>query len=263
MVETPTIRLVSLDFDGTILTYDDPAGVFHPEAIAALNRLEGLGVRWCANSGRDLPDQLGVLERSLAAGLTHHPVALICSESLVYLREGNGYRDLDPWNKSAHASLRSCHVRVQRSIAHRLDHIQRTYTPISTLLGDLYTAFFVHDRDGQPERLHREMEQWVAELEGVMLTRNGGWVAAMPSELGKGNALAAYADSCGLTPDAILAVGDHFNDLTMLSGEAARHVGCPADAIPEVRQAVRRANGIVAKESGPLGTVEVISTLLG
>jgi len=260
--QTVDVRLISLDFDGTILVYDDPAGVFHPDVIRFLNQLPFRGVQWCANSGRDFADQLGVLERSRQRGLTCMPEALICSESLVYVREGGEYHPLQPWNDEAHRWLAACHAVAQERIKPHLDDLQRRYEPISTLIGELYTAFFVRDHDGLPVSLFHEINRMLEGVEGVMLTRNGGWVAVMHAALGKGNALSAYARHVGLERNHILAVGDQYNDLPMLHRDVARHVGCPGDAIPEVRQAVRKAGGHVAEAVGPLGTLEVMSALL-
>jgi len=256
------IRLISLDFDGTILVYDDPAGVFHPDVIELLNSLDTKGIRWCANSGRDFKDQISVLDRSCARGLKHMPDALICSESVVYVRDGAQYQSLEPWNAKAHEGLRDCHARVQQRLDSQLTYIQKTYLPISTMIGDLFTAFFVHDKDDLPIKLFNDLKRFLDGLEGVMLTRNGGWVAVMHDELGKGQALKAYANFINLPNCHILAVGDQYNDLPMLILEVARHVGCPGDAIAEVRQAVNKAGGHVAKSHGPLGTIEVIKTLL-
>ena len=262
-VKVADIRLISLDFDGTILVYDDPEGVFHPEVIELLNSLEGQGIRWCANSGRDYNDQMAVLGRSCERGLAFMPDALICSESLVYVRNGSGYVSLEPWNSQAHADLRECHARVQARLDTHLGYIQKTYTPISTLIGDLFTAFFIHDRDGMPTRLFHDLTRFLSGMEHVMLTRNGGWVAVMHDALGKGNALKAYASHLDLPRDHILAIGDQYNDLPMLIQDVASHLGCPGDAIPEVRQAVSKAGGVVAKEIGPCGTIEVIRHLTG
>jgi len=261
-VTAADIRLISLDFDGTILVYDDPAGVFHPEVIKLLNALDAKGIRWCANSGRDFKDQMSVLERSCARGLTHMPDALICSESVVYVRDGAHYHSLEPWNAQAHEGLRDCHARVQQRLDGELTYIQKTYLPISTMIGDLFTAFFVHDKDDLPIKLFNDLKRFLDGLDGVMLTRNGGWVAVMHDELGKGQALKAYAKYIGLPNRHILAVGDQYNDLPMLILDVARHVGCPGDAIVEVRQAVKKAGGHVAESKGPLGTIEVIRTLL-
>lgn len=258
---TSTIQLISLDFDGTILVYDDPAGVFHPTVIELLNSLEASGIRWCANSGRDFPDQEKVLARSCARGLTFLPDALICSESVVYVRQDGCYVPLEPWNSKAHENLLDCHARAQKKLDSQLSYIQKTYQPISTMIGDLFTAFFIHDKDGLPIKLFNDLNRFLKGLDGVMLSRNGGWVAVMHEGLGKGHALKAYARHINMAPDHILAIGDQYNDLPMLILDVARHVGCPGDAIPEVRQAVRKAGGVVAEASGPLGTVEVIKKL--
>lgn len=262
VVKGTDIRLISLDFDGTILVYDDPAGVFHPEVIALLNELDEMGIRWCANSGRDFKDQVGVLDRSRNRGLKHLPDALICSESVVYVREGDRYVSLEPWNARAHDGLRDCHARVQQRLDSQLGYIQKTYLPISTMIGDLFTAFFVHDKEDLPVKLFNDLARFLDGLDGVMLTRNGGWVAVMHDELGKGQALKAYTKSIGLPNSHILAIGDQYNDLPMLILDVAQHVGCPGDAIAEVRQAVKKAGGHVAESHGPLGTIEVIKTLL-
>jgi HAD superfamily hydrolase (TIGR01484 family) len=256
------IRLISLDFDGTILVYDDPAGVFHPEVISILNLLEEKDIQWCANSGRDYADQLGVIERSRERGLTHLPVALICSESLVYVQNSDGYHELAPWNAQAHDALRVCHSLVQARLGNRLEYIEKKYQPITTMVGELYTAFFIRDHEGMPVALFHELNRFLDGIDEAMLTRNGGWVAVMHRALGKGHALNAYAAHAGLASDHILCVGDQYNDLPMLNRDVARFLGCPGDAIPEVRHAVGKAGGIIAEAPGPLGTLEVIRTLL-
>lgn len=256
------VRLISLDFDGTILVYDDPEGVFHPEVITFLNSLEELGVRWCANSGRDRADQLAVIERSRERGLTFMPDALICSESMVYVKAGSDYTSLEPWNSSAHACLRACHREVQARLSDHLDYIQKVYQPISTLIGEHFTAFFVRDHDQLPQRLLKDIGRFTAGVADMMLTRNGGWVSLMHTSLGKGNALKEYARHIDLKPDHILAVGDQYNDLPMLRTDVAKHLGCPGNAIPEVIQTVSMAGGHVARAHGPLGTIEVMRARL-
>ncbi len=45
----------------------------------------------------------------------------------------------------------------------------------------------------------------------------------------------------------LIAIGDGINDITMLNGGVTKCVGCPANAAPEVIQAVRKAGGIVSE----------------
>lgn len=257
------VRLISLDFDGTILSYDHPEGVFHPGIIEILNQLDGSGIQWVANSGRDMPDQVAVINRSVERGLRHLPAALVCMETLVFVRKGTSYEPLEDWNQQAHQRMKTCHARVHARLREKLDYINGKYNPKLSAIGEWFTAFLLHDKDGgAPLSLHQDLERFLDGFDDVMLSRNGGWVAVNHRELGKGNALLAYARHAGISSASILAVGDHHNDLPMLLPEVAGYLGCPGDAIPEVRQAIRNAGGIIAKNPGPVGTAEIIQSLV-
>ncbi len=262
-ITTSEIKLICLDFDGTILIYDDEEiGHFHPDVITLLNSLEEKGIVWCANSGRDKEDQLAVIERAKASGLTHMPVALVCSESFIYMKNGSGYYELEPWNTYAREMLRDCHTEVQKKLCDKFVYIEETYTPISSLVGECFTAFFIPDRDNLPGKLFDELKQFTEGVGNIMITRNGGWVTVMHVMLGKGNALKEFMRHRGLESCDALTVGDHLNDLTMLKKEIAHYLGCPGNAAQEVKDAVRTEGGIVADEHGALGTIQIIRSCL-
>lgn len=258
MIEPNAIRLVSLDFDGTILSYDDPAGVIHHDVIPVLNEMADRGIRWVANSGRELADQRDVVERSRRRGLTNLPVAYICTETTVHVVRGRSCEPLQPWNRIAHEQLLAFHARVQDQLGDMLDDIKRIYQPDMYLVGEHYTAFLLRDHQLAEHRLFPEIERRLAGLDKVLMSRNGGWVAVNHADLGKGNALRAYAEHAGYQAGEILAIGDHHNDLPKLETGVARHVGCPGDAIPEVKAAVLAAGGMVATLPGPAGTAQII-----
>jgi hydroxymethylpyrimidine pyrophosphatase-like HAD family hydrolase len=256
------IRLVCLDFDGTIMTYDEPAECFHPAVIDCLNHLLELGVNWCTNSGRDMESQVAVLEQSYRKGLHHRPVALMCCESLIYTQSNGAYIPLEPWNSRVREEMTVFHRQVQHLLEPHLQRIGRTYEPFPVLVGEHYTAFQVADSDDRPLRLYEDVNELLASVPGIMISRNGGWIAVLAEHLGKGNILGDFASRAGYDRAEILAVGDQFNDLNMLDGAVAMHAGCPADAIVEVRETVRTARGYVARAQGPLGTVEAIEHFL-
>lgn len=252
------LNLVSLDFDGTVMVYPDPTGVFHPNVIEALNALKPLGIRWCTNSGRSYDDQLLVLARCIAAGLTHLPDALICSESFVYVRDGAEFRPLESWNQRAEQLLAECRDRTQKVLEPHLPRLNKKFPELAVVDDPLFTALLIPELDGYPTALYREIRQILVEVPGTYISRNGGWVVILHEAVGKGPALSAFARFKGIEPDQILAIGDHYNDLTMLDGTHARRVGCPGDAIAEIQETVRRANGYVAQAGGPEGTLEVL-----
>lgn len=257
------IRLLSLDLDGTIMVYDDPAPRIHPGVIDLLNELQVSGIAWCINSGRDLPDQLTVLKASQAQGLRHMPVGLVCAESMAYVHQDDTYRPLEPWNTRALHDLIRLHARVRDRLRPHHDWIEKQFKPKGVYVGEHYTAYEVREDGELPRRLFRELEALLAGLPGLMLTRNGPWVAVLLKRLGKGNTLKAFARETGFAPGEILAVGDQYNDLNMLDGSAAHHVGCPENAIPEVVDRVLKCGGFVASRPGPEGTLDVVRHFLG
>lgn len=256
------IRLVCLDFDGTILVYDEQPGIFHPAAIDMLNGLEARGIAWCTNSGRDAEGQMKILELSRARGLRHMPAVLLCSESFIYEKRNGAYESSEPWNSTARKTLRRFHRGVQEAVRPNLGDWIARYRP-EVYIAEEYTTFNVLDEDGLPLLFHGDIERAVRGISGAVISRNGGWISVMPSELGKGNTLLAYLHQVALDPRHALAIGDHLNDINMLNGAAARHVACPANAVAEVVDTVNAAGGYVAKADGPEGTVEAVGYFLG
>ena len=63
--------------------------------------------------------------------------------------------------------------------------------------------------------------------------------------------------------EAIFAAGDHHNDISMLDGRYAAYPSCPANAIAEVKEAVRRADGRVAENEFGAGVHEALVHFAG
>ncbi len=255
------IRLICLDFDGTIMAYEDRRGFFHPAAADLLNELGSRGVLWCTNSGRDVKSQLEILRFSWGRGLRHLPSALLCGESLIFEQRVSSYVALEPWNSAVLGRLRVFHERIQKHVRPMLEDWREEYR-LAEYLGEHYTVLSVEDTDGQADRLYGEMTAVIGGQAGVLITRNGGWLSVLPDDLGKGNVLKGYMKVAAVPPGRTLAVGDHYNDISMLDGSCATYVGCPGDAVPEVVETVEKAGGYVARAGGPEGTVEVIRHFL-
>ena len=256
------IRLICLDFDGTIMVYDEPPGFFHPAAIDMLNGLVEREIGWCTNSGRDAEGQMKILELSRARGLRHMPAVLLCSESFIFEPRDGTYAPSEPWNSAAKKTLRRFHRVIQEAVRPELDDWIARYRP-EVYIAEEYTTFNVAETDGQPSRFHAEIEAAIRGIPNTVVSRNGGWISVLPEELGKGNTLLGYLRLAGLQAGNALAIGDHLNDINMLNGNAARHVACPANAVAEVVDAVTIAGGYVAKAAGPEGTVEAVRHFLG
>ena len=66
------------------------------------------------------------------------------------------------------------------------------------------------------------------------------------------------AERWGIEPAQILAVGDNYNDISMLQPEVCEACGCPANALAEVKKYVESRGGKVASNPGSVGVMEVM-----
>jgi hydroxymethylpyrimidine pyrophosphatase-like HAD family hydrolase len=82
------------------------------------------------------------------------------------------------------------------------------------------------------------------------------------SAYNKGTALAEIARRLQISPSEILAAGDHYNDLPMLTPTIARWLVAPANAIPLVQQQVLEAGGYVSKRPQGEGVAQGIEFCL-
>src|SRR5207248_10415546 len=77
--------------------------------------------------------------------------------------------------------------------------------------------------------------------------RNTIYLRFCHADYHKGAALGELARLIDIPRENIFAAGDHHNDISMLNGDAAGMPSCPANAIDEVKAAVRGAGGYVAR----------------
>ncbi len=93
--------------------------------------------------------------------------------------------------------------------------------------------------------------------------RNTIYLRFCHADYHKGAALEELSRLTEIPHANIFAAGDHHNDLSMLDGRYAALPACPANAIAEVKEAVRRASGWVAEKEYGAGVHEALRHFLG
>src|SRR5205085_1731689 len=88
--------------------------------------------------------------------------------------------------------------------------------------------------------------------------RNTIYLRFCHADYHKGAALGELARLIQIPRERIFAAGDHHNDLSMLDGRFAAMPACPANAIDEVKQAVRAAGGYVGSRDYGAGVYEAL-----
>jgi hydroxymethylpyrimidine pyrophosphatase-like HAD family hydrolase len=88
--------------------------------------------------------------------------------------------------------------------------------------------------------------------------RNTVYLRFCHADYHKGTALAELSRLLEMPREHVFAAGDHHNDISMLDGRFAQYSACPANAISEVKEAVRSAGGYVATRESGAGVHEAL-----
>ena len=249
------IRLLSTDFDGTLVAHsNDP--VLDSACMEHIEKLQAEGVIWAINTGRSVE----LLESGLADfKFPIHPDFILTSERDIFRPSSNGekWEPFGDWNErvarehaqlfhSAKAVLAEVVDFVNQKTKARL--IYETNEPVGLIASsdeemDQVTEFIEQARNKQPKFNYQ---------------RNTIYLRFCHADYHKGAALGELARLIEVPRENIFAAGDHHNDIPMLDGQAAAMPACPANAIDEVKAAVRGAGGYVARRDHGAGVHEAL-----
>ena len=221
-----------------------------------IQELQQGGAVWAINTGRSMP--------LLESGLTDfdfpvRPDFILTSERDVFRRGKNGHawEPFGDWN----AKVAQDHVELYASAssiyAEVLDFVQRNTR-----------ARILHERHG-PEGVIAQNEEEMARIISFIdearaahpkfhYQHNTVYLRFCHADYHKGAALAELSRLIEVPREQTFAAGDHHNDLSMLDGRYAAFPACPANAIAEVKAAVRDAGGYVAEGECGAGVYEAL-----
>ena len=253
--------LLCFDFDGTFIDQAQPERL-DPELTDALQMMRDRGALFAINTGRSLAQAVaGVNE----LGLRDIPDYLIAWERELY--EPTRFRrwiDLGDWNRRSrkdHRRLFRSHKRLLKAIrAHVHEHsgarwIEEPHEPAGIIARD------------EPEMDHLaefiDTQIAAAKSQSLAYERNSIYLRFAHAGYNKGTALAELRTLLGIAAERTFAIGDNHNDLSMLTSGVASMVACPANTVPDVRDAVSSAGGYVAGKPSGAGVAEAIGHFFG
>lgn len=248
------IRLLSTDFDGTLVDHDARPPV-QPLLFETLAELQRRGVLWAVNTGRDLAFILhGLSEYAFPM----EPDFILTNEREVFHRNESGqWQDYGDWNRRCNQA----HDLLFQEEALLVENVRR-YLEASGHSRAIYEeGRFV----GVVSRDDAAMDEVVEFLHGSRAPeslfhyqRNTIFLRFCHLHYSKGAALGELGRLTGISAGETFAAGDHYNDLSMLDGEYARWPAAPANAIAPVREQVLAAGGYVATQRCSAGVVEAL-----
>jgi len=252
-MDSETLGLIALDFDGTSAVYE-PQLALHPGCLDIISEFLDRGFGWVINSDR-FTDTL--VEVANVLPLSLRPDGILSAQRFIHTRTADGaYEPLQQWNDSR----MELHTALWKEISPGFDDWQREieseFTICERYVDDLVFAYRVPASENTAlcERMRGYIRPWPK----AQLSGNHEWSFILHADFSKAALLEHYCAVCGIDTQKIIAVGDGFNDISMLSAGLTSNAGCPADASSEVIAAVRAGGGYVAGCSGPEGTIEVL-----
>jgi HAD superfamily hydrolase (TIGR01484 family) len=249
------IRLLSTDFDGTLVAHgSDP--VLDAGCIECIEALQRNGVLWAINTGRSVD----LLESGLVDfAFPIHPDFILTSERDIFRRSENGDRwePFGDWNNRVAREHSQLFHSARSVLAEVVDFVTQK-TRARLLYHSAGLEGLVAENEEELDRVTAFIDQAREKQPKFHYQRNTVYLRFCHADYHKGAALAELSRLLEIPASAIFAAGDHYNDISMLDGRFARYPACPANAIPEVKDAVRSAGGYVASKSHGAGVHEAL-----
>ncbi|MEP6936837.1 MAG: HAD hydrolase family protein [Chthoniobacterales bacterium] len=254
------IRLLSTDFDGTLVAHDsDP--VLDAKCMALIGELQKSGAMWAINTGRSLELlESGLLDFEFPV----HPDYILTSERDIFQPSPTDGRwePFGDWNDRCardHAELYHSAESVlgevvnfvtQNTKARLINHSLGLEGLIATDEQEMnrITAFIDKAREKQP-KFHYQ--------------RNTVYLRFCHADYNKGAALVELSRLIEIPAEETFAAGDHHNDISMLDGRCAKFPACPGNAIYAVKQTVSQSGGYVAQAACGAGVYEALRYFTG
>ncbi|HVV01363.1 MAG TPA: HAD family hydrolase [Verrucomicrobiae bacterium] len=251
------IQLISTDFDGTLFAeFENPP---IPHALQEqIRRLQQQGAKWVINTGREMASLMESLARG---GIGIEPDHLILVEREIYCHQESKYQAVAEWNAACALDHERLFARLQPDLKGIYEWINARFH--ARVYEDPYSPFcLIASSNSDADIIHKYLEDYAAGIPELTVVRNDVYARFSHTAYNKGTALAELTQRLGLTRDAVFTVGDHLNDLPMLSRTYARCLGAPANAVERVKQHVRQQGGYVSELPHGHGVLDSIQHYL-
>ncbi|MDR2462245.1 MAG: HAD hydrolase family protein [Verrucomicrobiales bacterium] len=251
--------LISTDFDGTLIL-DYTTSSLAPRFFKCLQKLRRTRrVVWLLNTGREW-SSLDEIFNTLA--MPCHPDWLALLEREIYRFANRQPVPLSHWNRHCADTHRDLFARAAPALKQLRRHIAQS--GIAEVIPDDASPYGIRaNTPADADRIAAEAASLLADFPEMMLMRNSVYARFAHVDFHKGSCLATIAREEGVSLQNIFAVGDHLNDLHMLHPRYASHLACPANAEPQVKQAIRAHGGYVARAAAADGVAEALGHFFG
>ena len=236
------IKLISTDFDGTLFAeFENPPVPVKLQEL--IGRLQAQGVIWVINTGRDLSGLMEALGRSR---LSVKPDYLVLVEREIYCHEDSRYVELADWNRDCSRAHAELFLRVREDVPKLMAWVNERFS--ATVYEDPYSPFcLIAEKNADADIIHSYLDQYCEKVPNLTVVRNDVYARFSHSGYNKGTALQELSRRLKISPENVLAAGDHLNDLPMLLTQYAKYLVAPVNAVETVKATVRSQDGFVSE----------------
>ncbi len=249
-----SIRLLSLDFDGTLVSsfLATSEEIAAPDLVSCLNHLRRHGTIFALNTGRTLP----LVDQALELFPVRPDYALTAEREL-FRWDGGRWEDLGDWNERCREAHDNLSVRSAK-LRSKIERFVEKKTGARLYYQDGRCEGIVARDDAEMDAIERFLEGEQPAVPDFSYQRNSIYLRFCHRAYDKGSVLGELQRVLGIDPAETFAAGDNFNDLPMLRPSCAAWLACPANSIDEVKSAVIGHGGFVAERESGAGVAEAL-----
>jgi len=250
-------KLISTDFDGTLFAeFENPPVPMELQLLIA--DLQQRGVKWVINTGRDLSSLMETMGRT---GMSIEPDYLVLVEREIHCHNDSSYVAVQEWNKACTQTHADLFARVQADVPRIVEWIKARFH--AHIYEDAYSPLcLVASNSSEMDAIHEFLEAYCRTMPHLTVVRNDVYARFSHQAYNKGTALAEVTRKLQLDSSQVFAIGDHLNDLPMLSKRFAGFLAAPANAVTQVQNCVRQQGGLICSRAHGEGVAEAIKFYL-
>ncbi len=251
------IKLISTDFDGTLFAEFENPPIPHA-LLDLIGDLQARGAKWVINTGREMSSLMETLAR---AGISLEPDYLVLVEREIHWHDNSQYVGLHEWNSACARIHAELFALIQPALPQVVAAINERFH--ASIYEDAYSPLCLIARDNhQMDGIHAYLEDFCRTVPNLTVVRNDVYARFSHRAFNKGSALGEIARRLGVARAEVFAIGDHLNDLPMLSAQYAGFLAAPSNAVPVVKETVLQAGGYVSLRAHGHGVTDAIKYYL-
>lgn len=260
-MEIIMIKMIAMDFDWTIVDHSkqEQSEKVGREFIDAMNRFIKNGGHAGIVSGRVWWNfEFEMKAMGVDWGNTF-PDFLIAREAYIYHLKEHEYIEEKDYNTDMNARV----MRFNRKIAHNIDSImdlcEKEGINVTNFItyGDFATEIHVEKEDA--DKAMELVNNFITDrFSDGAVHRNGTAITVYYKPAGKGNTLLAASKIFGIKPCEILAIGDNYNDISMIDSKLGFIGACVGNADDNIKKIVKSGGGYVGEGIAFRGILDIL-----